>query len=49
MKVKKYVAPSMQEAMKKIRAEMGNDAVILNSKSIQTGGFLGLFTKKRSK
>ncbi|MCM3160519.1 flagellar biosynthesis protein FlhF [Metabacillus litoralis] len=47
MKVKKYVAPSMQEAMKKIRAEMGNDAVILNSKSIQTGGFLGLFTKKK--
>lgn len=47
MKVKKYVAPSMQEAMKKIRAEMGNDVVILNSKSIQTGGFLGLFTKKK--
>ncbi|APH05241.1 flagellar biosynthesis protein FlhF [Bacillus weihaiensis] len=46
MKVKKYVAPSMQEAMKKIRAEMGNDAVILNSKMVQTGGFLGLFSKK---
>lgn len=37
----------MQEAMKKIRIEMGNDAVILNSKIIQTGGFLGLFTKKK--
>lgn len=47
MKVKKYIAPSMQEAMKKIRIEMGNDAVILNSKIIQTGGFLGLFTKKK--
>jgi len=47
MKVKKYIAPSMQEAMKKIRTEMGNDAVILNSKIIQTGGFLGLFTKKK--
>lgn len=46
MKVKKYVAPSMQEAMKKIRSEMGNDVVILNSKVVQTGGFLGLFTKK---
>ncbi len=46
MKVKKYVAPSMQEAMKKIRSEMGNDAVILNSKMVQTGGFLGFFTKK---
>ncbi len=47
MKVKKYIAPSMQEAMKKIRSEMGNDAVILNSKMVQTGGFLGLFTKKK--
>ncbi|WP_226665673.1 flagellar biosynthesis protein FlhF [Metabacillus litoralis] len=47
MKVKKYIAPSMQEAMKKIRSEMGNDAVILNSKMIYTGGFLGLFSKKK--
>ena len=47
MKVKKYIAPSMQEAMKKIRSEMGNEAVILNSKVVQSGGFLGLFAKKR--
>lgn len=47
MKVKKYVAPSMQEAMKKIRSEMGNDAVILNSKMVHTGGFLGFFAKKK--
>ncbi|MDQ0227589.1 flagellar biosynthesis protein FlhF [Metabacillus niabensis] len=47
MKVKKYIAPSMQEAMKKIRSEMGNDAVILNSKEVNTGGFFGLFTKKK--
>ncbi len=37
----------MQEAMKKIRSEMGNDAVILNSKEVNTGGFFGLFTKKK--
>ncbi|WP_374721866.1 flagellar biosynthesis protein FlhF [Peribacillus tepidiphilus] len=47
MKVKKYVAPSMSEAMKKIRTELGSDAVILNSKVVYSGGFLGLF-KKRS-
>ncbi|MGM0873685.1 MAG: flagellar biosynthesis protein FlhF [Bacillota bacterium] len=47
MKVKKYIAPSMQEAMKKIRSDMGNDAVILNSKVIHAGGFLGLFAKKK--
>ncbi|GAE36046.1 hypothetical protein [Halalkalibacter akibai] len=47
MKVKKYKANTMQEAMKVIRAELGDDAVILNSKEIETGGFLGFFTKKQ--
>ncbi len=37
----------MHEAMKEIRAQLGNDAVILNSKQIETGGFLGFFTKKQ--
>ncbi|CAN7428535.1 flagellar biosynthesis protein FlhF [Rossellomorea sp. LjRoot5] len=46
MKVKKYTAPSMNEAMKKVRAELGEDAVILNSKVSYTGGFMGLFRKK---
>ncbi|OZI11547.1 flagellar biosynthesis protein FlhF [Bacillaceae bacterium SAS-127] len=46
MKVKKYQASSMQEAMKKIRADLGKQAVILQSKTIYTGGFLGLFKKK---
>ncbi|WP_226034930.1 flagellar biosynthesis protein FlhF [Aquibacillus saliphilus] len=46
MKVKKIVAPTMPEAMSKIRKELGADAVILNSKVIYLGGFLGLFKKK---
>ena len=33
--------------MKFIRDELGDDAIILNSKVVQTGGFLGFF-KKRS-
>jgi len=36
----------MPEAMSVIRAELGNDAVILNSKIIYTGGILGFFKKK---
>lgn len=36
----------MPEVMKIIRAELGSDAVILNSKVIHTGGFLGLFKKR---
>ncbi|MEH7882755.1 flagellar biosynthesis protein FlhF [Bacillus sp. JJ1609] len=45
MKVKKYTASSMPEAMKQVRAELGSDAVILNSRVIQTGGFMGFFSK----
>lgn len=36
----------MSEAMKQIRSELGPDAVILNSKIVYQGGFLGLFKKK---
>ena len=36
----------MPDAMKLIRAELGSDAVILNSKVVQKGGFLGFFMKK---
>src|SRR5690554_64383 len=46
MKLKKYVAKTMPEAMQQVRKELGSDAVILNSKTIETGGFLGLFKKK---
>ena len=47
MKVKKYMASTMPEVMKQIRSDLGSDAVILNSKEIRHGGFLGLFKKKR--
>ncbi|MGN1386536.1 MAG: flagellar biosynthesis protein FlhF [Bacillus sp. (in: firmicutes)] len=46
MKVKKYNAPTMSSALEKIRAELGQDAVIINSKVLYTGGFLGFFKKK---
>lgn len=45
--MKKYVASSMSEAMKKIREELGSDAVILSSKPVFSRGFIGFF-KKRS-
>ncbi|MGM9924115.1 MAG: flagellar biosynthesis protein FlhF [Bacillus sp. (in: firmicutes)] len=46
MKIKKFNAPSMNQAMEQIRAEFGKDAFILNSKVIHSGGFLGFFKKK---
>ncbi len=46
MKVKKFIAKDMPEAMKKIRKELGPNAVILNSKEKKSGGILGLFQQK---
>jgi flagellar biosynthesis protein FlhF len=37
----------MPDALQKIRTDLGNDAVILNTKEIRSGGFLGLFAKKK--
>ncbi|MDM5198886.1 flagellar biosynthesis protein FlhF [Fictibacillus enclensis] len=46
MKVKKYIAPTMQEAMGKIRNDLGSEAFILQSRQVRTGGFFGFFTKQ---
>lgn len=47
MRVKRYVVDSMPDALQKIRTDLGKDAIILNTKEIRTGGFLGLFGKKK--
>ncbi|WML43719.1 flagellar biosynthesis protein FlhF [Neobacillus sp. PS3-40] len=46
MKIKKFTASSMPDAMKTVKNELGNDAVILNSRIVFTGGILGFFRKK---
>lgn len=46
MKLKKYQAKTMPEVMQQVRKDLGPDAVILNSKTIESGGFMGLFKKK---
>lgn len=46
MNIKKFIAPTMPEVMKKVKSELGENAVILNSKVVYNGGFLGLFRKK---
>lgn len=45
MKVKKYVASTLQEAMSKVRGELGRDAIILHTHKVQVGGFWGFFGK----
>ncbi|MCR4440955.1 MAG: flagellar biosynthesis protein FlhF [Peptococcaceae bacterium] len=45
MRVKRFVASDIQEAMAKIKSEMGTDAVILHTRYFKEGGILGLFKK----
>lgn len=47
MRVKRYVVDSMPDALQRIRSDLGKDAVILNTKEVRSGGFLGLFGKKK--
>ncbi|MGQ9855472.1 MAG: flagellar biosynthesis protein FlhF [Fervidobacterium sp.] len=45
MIVKKYVVSDIKEAFEKIRVELGKDAVILSTRKIKKGGFLGIGAK----
>ena len=47
MKVKRYVANSLPDAMSRIRDDLGDRAVILDSKPIKQGGLWGLFGRQR--
>lgn len=47
MELKKFYADNMQEALKKIKTELGPDAVIISSKMIRPQkGLRGIFSKK---
>lgn len=45
MKVKKYIVDSLPQAMVRIKNDLGQDAIILHTKKIKVGGFLGFFGK----
>uniref|UniRef100_A0A7C4W3B2 Flagellar biosynthesis protein FlhF n=1 Tax=Fervidobacterium thailandense TaxID=1008305 RepID=A0A7C4W3B2_9BACT len=45
MIVKKYLVQDIKEAFEKIRAELGKDAVILSTRKVKKGGFLGIGSK----
>lgn len=49
MRVKRYVVDTMPEAMLQIRGDLGTDAVILSTKEMKVGGFMGMFSKRKSK
>ncbi len=45
MKIKKYVVEDVKEALKQIKYDLGEDAVILQTRKFKKGGFLGLGSK----
>ncbi|WP_394121047.1 flagellar biosynthesis protein FlhF [Planococcus donghaensis] len=47
MRLKTYVVATMTEAIPMIKRDLGADALILNTKKIKTGGFLGFFQKDK--
>jgi flagellar biosynthesis protein FlhF len=45
MRIKRYEAPTIQEALVKVKKDLGPEAVILYTKTFRKGGVLGLFGK----
>ncbi|GGL44014.1 AAA family ATPase [Sporolactobacillus putidus] len=46
MKMKKIIAPTMTQAIEKVKKELGNDAVIFHTKKVKNGRFFNLFKKE---
>ncbi|MBC8062246.1 MAG: flagellar biosynthesis protein FlhF [Clostridiaceae bacterium] len=46
MIIKRYIANNMNEALTRIRYELGKEAVIISQRKIRKPGFAGLFAKK---
>lgn len=46
MIIKKYLAKDMNEALSKIRQDLGKEAVIVSQRKIKPPGLLGIFSKK---
>ena len=45
MKVKRYIGETVQDAMQKVKMELGRDAIIINTRKVRKRGITGLFTK----
>jgi len=47
MKIRRYVADSVQEAVKQARLELGKDALIIHTRKFKKGGIFGFFARPR--
>ncbi|TYP59910.1 flagellar biosynthesis protein FlhF [Thermosediminibacter litoriperuensis] len=47
MRIKTYIADNIQEALYKVKSELGKDAIILQTRRIKKGGILGFLAKTK--
>lgn len=47
MRVKRFVGESITDTMNKVKRDLGADAVIIQTRKIKEGGFLGFFAKTK--
>lgn len=47
MRVKRFIGENVTDTMGKIKKELGPEAVILQTRQVKEGGFLGFFTKTK--
>lgn len=45
MKIRRYMAKNTQEAILKVKMDLGNDALILNTRKVRQRGIFGIFAK----
>ncbi|NLV35171.1 MAG: flagellar biosynthesis protein FlhF [Clostridiaceae bacterium] len=45
MKIRRYIAKNTQEAILKVKMDLGNEALILNTRKVKKKGLIGLFSK----
>ena len=45
MKIRRYLGSNTQEAILKVKMDLGNDALILNTRKVRQKGFLKIFAK----
>jgi len=45
MKIRRYMAKNTQEAILKVKMDLGNEALILNTRKVKKKGLIGLFSK----
>ena len=46
MKIKRYLVKNMYEAYERIKEDLGDEAVIISSRKVRTGGLWGFFGAK---